>query len=103
MRAVVDRILERKACMQYSVSCWQGQGRRLWLVLKGGVLCVVRSGGKLVTLFSAPCYPMFTAPEDEPFRNQAAVLHLTAPDYATPDVQHFEALMPRPPVSICLL
>lgn len=46
---------------------------------------------------------MFTATGDEPFRNKAAVLHLSAPDYATPDVQHFEALMPRPQVRSGLL
>lgn len=60
---------------------------------------MLAAGGKLVTLFSAPDYPMFQAPCDERFHNKAAVLHLTAPDYATPDVQTFDAVLPRPKVS----
>lgn len=59
------------------------------------------AGGKLVTLFSSPCYPMHTPKDEQPFHNKGAVLHLTAPDYATPDVQQFEAVLPRPPVSRC--
>lgn len=55
----------------------------------------------MVTLFSAPCYPMHQAEGEEPFHNKGSVIHLTSPDYATPDVQHFEAVSPRPPVSAC--
>ena len=42
---------------------------------------------------------MHQAAGEEPFRNQGSVIHLSLPDYATPDVQHFDAVMPRPPVS----
>ncbi|KAF6259550.1 Metallo-dependent phosphatase-like protein [Scenedesmus sp. NREL 46B-D3] len=52
--------------------------------------------GKLVTLFSAPDYPQFAADGEERYHNRAAVLHLTAPDYATPAVDSFEAVLPRP-------
>jgi hypothetical protein len=37
----------------------------------------------------------------EPFRNKGSLIRLTSPDYATPDVQQFEAVMPRPKVSDC--
>ncbi|WIA10473.1 hypothetical protein OEZ85_010664 [Tetradesmus obliquus] len=52
--------------------------------------------GKLVTLFSAPDYPQFAAEGEERYHNRAAVLHLSAPDYATPAVESFEAVLPRP-------
>lgn len=51
-----------------------------------------------MTLFSAPDYPMFSAPGDERYRNKAAVVHLSVPDYATPEVHTFEAVLPRPQV-----
>jgi len=51
-----------------------------------------------VTLFSAPDYPMFSAPGEERYNNKAAVLHLSVPDYATPEVHTFEAVLPRPQV-----
>jgi hypothetical protein len=40
----------------------------------------------------------FAADSEERYHNRAAVLHLTAPDYATPAVDSFEAVLPRPPV-----
>lgn len=52
-----------------------------------------------------PCLAMlsflsqFMADGEERYRNRAAVLHLTAPDYATPAVDSFEAVLPRPRVS----
>jgi hypothetical protein len=36
---------------------------------------------------------------EERYHNRAAVLHLSAPDYATPAVDSFEAVLPRPHVS----
>lgn len=57
------------------------------------------AGGKLVTLFSSPCYPMHTPKDEQPFQNKGAVLHLAAPDYASPLVQQFEAVFPRPPLT----
>lgn len=56
------------------------------------------TGGKLVTLFSAPDYPQFIAEGEDRYHNKAAVLHLTGPDYATPRVESFEAVLPRPQV-----
>lgn len=53
----------------------------------------------LVTVFSAPDYPQFQAiPESDRFNNKAAVVHLCAPDYDQPEVQQFEAALPRPQV-----
>lgn len=46
---------------------------------------------------------MHTPKDEQPFHNKAAVVHLTGPDYANPDVQQFEAVLPRPPVSQLLL
>lgn len=60
--------------------------------------CPSAAGGKLVTLFSAPCYPMFSAAGEEPFHNKAAIVHLSAPEYAEPEVLIFEAVLPRPQV-----
>lgn len=54
-----------------------------------------------MTLFSAPDYPQFIADGEDRYHNKAAVLHLTAPDYATPQVESFEAVLPRPQVSCC--
>lgn len=53
-----------------------------------------------MTLFSAPDYPQFIADGDDRYHNKAAVLHLTAPDYATPQVDSFEAVLPRPQVRL---
>jgi hypothetical protein len=36
---------------------------------------------------------------EERYHNRAAVLHLSGPDYATPAVDSFEAVLPRPHVS----
>lgn len=41
----------------------------------------------------------FAAEGEERYHNRAAVLHLSAPDYATPAVESFEAVLPRPEVS----
>jgi hypothetical protein len=41
----------------------------------------------------------FAADGEERYHNRAAVLHLSGPDYATPAVDSFEAVLPRPPVS----
>lgn len=51
-----------------------------------------------MTVFSAPCYPMFSAEGETPNTNKGAVCHLTAPDYATPELCSFEAVLPRPQV-----
>lgn len=61
-------------------------------------MCVSAAGGKLVTLFSAPDYPQFIADGEDRYHNKAAVLHLTGPDYCTPQVESFEAVLPRPQV-----
>jgi len=53
-----------------------------------------------VTLFSAPDYPQFMADGEDRYHNKGAVLHLTAPDYATPQVESFEAVLPRPQVGM---
>lgn len=58
----------------------------------------VTDSGKLVTLFSAPDYPQFIAEGEDRYHNKAAVLHLTGPDYSTPQVESFEAVLPRPQV-----
>jgi serine/threonine-protein phosphatase 5 len=63
----------------------------------------VFAGGKLVTLFSAPDYPQFIADGEDRYHNKAAVLHLTTPDYATPQVDSFEAVLPRPQVRLRLI
>lgn len=51
--------------------------------------------GKLITVFSAPDYPQH---QDGGTRtnNKAAVVILSAPDYATPRPVQFEAVLPRP-------
>jgi hypothetical protein len=74
--------------------------RQLGCICSPAVLVVMFMdvGGKLVTLFSAPDYPQFIADGDERYHNKAAVLHLSAPDYATPQVESFEAVLPRPQV-----
>jgi hypothetical protein len=51
-----------------------------------------------VTLFSAPDYPQFMADGEARYHNRAAVLHLNAPGYSTPQVESFEAVLPRPQV-----
>ena len=51
--------------------------------------------GKLVTVFSAPDYPQFQDTAERT-NNAAAVVVLTAPDYATPCPVHFTAVLPRP-------
>ena len=55
----------------------------------------VLTEGKLVTLFSAPDYPQFSAPGEARAGNTAAVAVLTAPDWCEPAVLRFEAA-PRP-------
>ncbi|KAF8068462.1 PP7 [Scenedesmus sp. PABB004] len=50
--------------------------------------------GQLATLFSAPDYPQFMAGEER-HNNRGAVAHLSAPGWATPEVEHFDAA-PRP-------
>lgn len=66
-------------------------------------LFVCDPGGRLVTVFSAPDYPQFMAEGEHRHNNRAAVLHLTAPDYTTPQVESFEADLPRPQVSLCVI
>jgi len=78
--------------------CWSSYA--YFLSLPGlAVLLLIASGGQLVTLFSAPDYPQFMAEGEERYRNKGAVLHLRPPHYATPLVESFEAVLPRPPVS----
>lgn len=58
------------------------------------VWCLLLYAGariRLMTVFSAGCYPMHTPEGYEPYTNKAAVLHLTGPDYSTPVAQVFEA------------
>ena len=57
------------------------------------------AGGKVVTLFSAPSYPMHQADGELPYHNSGSIVKLTAPDYATPAAHSFVAVVPRPPVS----
>lgn len=59
---------------------------------------VRRAAGNLYTIFSAPDYPQFQAEGEERYANLGAVAILSAPDYATPDIQTFDAVKPRPPV-----
>eukprot|EP00890_Picochlorum_soloecismus_P005004 jgi/Picsp_1/5504/NSC_02863-R1_serine threonine-protein phosphatase 7 len=56
----------------------------------------VTPAGKLVTVFSAPDYPQFICADTERYRNKAAVIVLSAPDYSTPTIKQFEAVLPRP-------
>ena len=49
-----------------------------------------------MTVFSAPDYPQFMADGATRYRNKAAVAVLTAPDYATPEMRQYEAVLPRP-------
>lgn len=56
-----------------------------------------------MTLFSAPDYPQFMAEGEDRYRNKGAVLHLSAPDYATPQVESFEAVLPRPEVGVGMM
>jgi len=54
--------------------------------------------GCLMTVFSAPDYPQFQ-PVDDPsdrFNNLAAVAVLQAPDWATPVMKQYSAVLPRP-------
>jgi len=56
----------------------------------------VTPSGKLVTVFSAPDYPQFICADAERYRNKASVVVLSAPDYSTPAIKQFEAVLPRP-------
>jgi hypothetical protein len=47
---------------------------------------------RLMTVFSAGCYPIHTPDGYAPYTNKAAVLHLTGPDFSTPVAREFEAL-----------
>eukprot|EP00210_Caulerpa_lentillifera_P006344 g6060.t1 len=55
--------------------------------------------GNLVTVFSAPDYPQFQI-GDERTNNTASVVVLKAPDYATPDIIEFSAVLPRPAATV---
>lgn len=52
--------------------------------------------GTLMTVFSAPDYPQFVRPDVERYNNKAAVVVLTAPDYSSPNIKQYEAVLPRP-------
>lgn len=56
----------------------------------------ITPSGKLVTVFSAPDYPQFICADTERYRNKAAVIVLSSPDYSTPTIKQFEAVLPRP-------
>ena len=51
--------------------------------------------GRLATLFSAPDYPQFSAPDEPRAGNRAAVAVLRGPHFDEPEVTHFDAA-PRP-------
>ena len=55
------------------------------------------TGGKLMTVFSAPDYPQFQLP-GERYDNLGAVLRLSPPDYTEPAALQFSASLPRPEV-----
>lgn len=46
---------------------------------------------------SAPDYPQFQPEEDQRYLNRAAVAVLKAPDWCTPQMLQYEAVLPRPP------
>jgi hypothetical protein len=58
-----------------------------------------RTGGKLYTVFSAPDYPQFTAPDEERHNNLAAVAVLRGPGWNDPDMVQYGAVHPRPPAT----
>ena len=52
--------------------------------------------GILMTIFSAPDYPQFMSPDVSRHHNKAAVVLLNAPEYSTPTMRQYEAILPRP-------
>jgi len=64
-------------------------------MLEGWTADHVSEAGTLATLFSAPDYPQFTAPEEERTGNRAAFAVLRAPEFCEPEVTSFDAA-PRP-------
>lgn len=56
----------------------------------------VTPAGRLMTVFSAPDYPQFMAQDAKRYCNKAAVAVLTAPDYDSPNMKQYEAVLPRP-------
>ena len=64
-------------------------------VLGGWALDHSGPHGSLYTIFSAPSYPMFQAPGDDPYVNLGAVAVLTAPGFAEPNFVQYAAA-PRP-------
>jgi hypothetical protein len=58
------------------------------------------TGGRLVTVFSAPDYPQFQAVgrDEDRTRNKAAVATLAGPAWDDPEFVQFEAALPRPEV-----
>ena len=54
------------------------------------------SSGKLMTVFSAPDYPQFVCADSKRYENKAAVVILNSPDYSSPEIKQYEAVLPRP-------
>lgn len=54
---------------------------------------VLNAGG----LYSAPDYPQFQPEEETRYCNLAAVAVLSSPDWATPEMVQYAAVLPRPP------
>lgn len=52
--------------------------------------------GTLMTIFSAPDYPQFVSPDTQRYENKAAVIVLSGPEYSTPEIKQYEAILPRP-------
>ena len=64
-------------------------------VLGGWALDHSGPHGSLYTVFSAPSYPMFQAPGDDPYVNLGAVAVLTSPTFCDPNFVQYAAA-PRP-------
>lgn len=62
---------------------------------KGYTIDHVVNSGKLITLFSAPDYPQFQAGNHR-YNNKGAYILLEAPDFSSPKIFTFAAVLPRP-------
>ncbi|KAI8526668.1 hypothetical protein RHMOL_Rhmol12G0013800 [Rhododendron molle] len=56
----------------------------------------VVESGKLITVFSAPDYPQFQAPEEKRYNNKGAYIVLEPPHFDCPVFHSFGAVTPRP-------
>ena len=65
-------------------------------MLQGWTEDHVTPAGRLMTVFSAPDYPQFMADDALRYKNKGAVAVLSAPEYNTPAMTQYEAVLPRP-------